>query len=81
MDETADPSREAPIRQANAGDTPALGGLLESYRAYLVVLARVQIGGACEGRWTRPTWRRKRVWGRTATQEIELYQLRPVLKG
>src|SRR6266511_4179088 len=32
------------LQQARSGDGPALGQLLELYRAYLGVLARVQIG-------------------------------------
>jgi RNA polymerase sigma-70 factor (ECF subfamily) len=35
---------------ARQGDAPALGRLLESYRAYMVVLARVQIGKRLQGK-------------------------------
>jgi len=40
----AEPDPERLLHQARAGDGPALGRLLEQYRAYLAVLARVQIG-------------------------------------
>src|SRR5262249_2917361 len=54
MDETVDPSHEELLRQAKGGDGPALGRLLESYRSYLVVLARVQIGRRCQGKGDAP---------------------------
>jgi RNA polymerase sigma-70 factor (ECF subfamily) len=38
------------VHRAKAGDGPALGRLLELYRAYLVVLARVQIGRRLQGK-------------------------------
>lgn len=38
------------LDRARAGDGPALGRLLEVYRAYLVVLARVQIGRRLQGK-------------------------------
>jgi RNA polymerase sigma-70 factor (ECF subfamily) len=38
------------VHRAKAGDGPALGQLLELYRAYLVVLARVQIGRRLQGK-------------------------------
>jgi RNA polymerase sigma-70 factor (ECF subfamily) len=38
------------LHQAKAGDDPALGRLLELYRAYLSVLARVQIGRRLQGK-------------------------------
>jgi RNA polymerase sigma-70 factor (ECF subfamily) len=38
------------LAQARAGDSPALGRLLELYRAYLQVLARVQIGRRLQGK-------------------------------
>jgi RNA polymerase sigma-70 factor (ECF subfamily) len=42
---TGDPSDpEALLRQARAGDSAALGQLLELYQNYLLLLARVQIG-------------------------------------
>src|SRR5947209_13424447 len=38
------------LHRARAGDGPALGRLLELYRAYLVVLACVQIGRRLQGK-------------------------------
>jgi RNA polymerase sigma-70 factor (ECF subfamily) len=38
------------LEEARAGDTQALGFLLESYRGYLTVLARVQIGRRLQGK-------------------------------
>lgn len=38
------------LRAAQAGDTAALGQLLESYRSYLMVLARIQIGRRLQGK-------------------------------
>src|SRR6516164_8493805 len=38
------------VHRAKAGDGPAVGQLLELYRAYLVVLARVQIGRRLQGK-------------------------------
>jgi RNA polymerase sigma-70 factor (ECF subfamily) len=38
------------LDQARAGDAQALGQLLESYRGYLTVLARVQIGRRLQGK-------------------------------
>jgi RNA polymerase sigma-70 factor (ECF subfamily) len=38
------------LAQARAGDDAALGRLLERYRAYLTVLARVQIGRRLQGK-------------------------------
>jgi RNA polymerase sigma-70 factor (ECF subfamily) len=46
--ETNDP--EALLRQARAGDTAALGRLLELYRAYLRFLAGQQIGRRLQGK-------------------------------
>jgi RNA polymerase sigma-70 factor (ECF subfamily) len=46
----ADQTPEELLRQARAGDAPALGRLLELYRAYLLVLARVQIGRRLQGK-------------------------------
>jgi RNA polymerase sigma-70 factor (ECF subfamily) len=50
MNEAADPTREQLLGLARQGDSTALGRLLESYRAYLVVLARVQIGRRLQGK-------------------------------
>jgi RNA polymerase sigma-70 factor (ECF subfamily) len=50
MSETAGSQPELLLDQARAGDGPALGRLLESYRAYLSVLARVQIGRRLQGK-------------------------------
>src|SRR5262249_20417372 len=44
------PSHEQLLGLARRGDGPALGRLLASYRAYLVVLARVQIGRRLQGK-------------------------------
>ena len=41
---------DALIERARAGDDAALGRLLERYRAYLTVLARVQIGRRLQGK-------------------------------
>jgi len=38
------------IRQARGGDAEALGRLLEPYRTYLTILARVQIGKQLRGK-------------------------------
>jgi RNA polymerase sigma-70 factor (ECF subfamily) len=38
------------LHRARAGDAPAVGQLLELYRAYLVMLARVQIGRRLQGK-------------------------------
>ncbi len=50
MSETADPWHGLLLERARQGDNPALGRLLESYRAYVVVLARVQIGRRLQGK-------------------------------
>ena len=50
MSEVADSGPEQLLRQAKAGDGPALGQLLESYRRYLLVLARLQIGRRLQGK-------------------------------
>lgn len=50
MSQTLDPGPEQLLAQARAGDGPALGRLLERYRAYLGVLARVQIGRRLQGK-------------------------------
>jgi RNA polymerase sigma-70 factor (ECF subfamily) len=44
MTNVVHPDLEQLLRQAKKGDRPTLARLLEFYRAYLVVLARVQIG-------------------------------------
>jgi RNA polymerase sigma-70 factor (ECF subfamily) len=44
MNATADPDLEQLLVLAHAGNLPALGQLLELYRDYLTLLARVQIG-------------------------------------
>ena len=56
------------LRQARSGSGPALGQLLELYRGYLVLLARLQIRRQAAGaRSTPPTWCRRRSWRPTAT--------------
>jgi RNA polymerase sigma-70 factor (ECF subfamily) len=50
MSEAVPPDAEMLLHQARAGDAPTLGRLLELYRAYLVVLARVQIGRRLQGK-------------------------------
>jgi RNA polymerase sigma-70 factor (ECF subfamily) len=50
MSEAAAPSHERLLDLAKQGDSAALGQLLESYRAYLRVLARVQIGRHLQGK-------------------------------
>jgi RNA polymerase sigma-70 factor (ECF subfamily) len=44
------PDLERQLRLARAGDGTALGQLLDSYRNYLIVLARVQIGRRLQGK-------------------------------
>src|SRR5262249_40097983 len=44
------PEPEALLRVARSGDTEALGWLLEIYRPYLTLLARVQIGRRLRGK-------------------------------
>ncbi len=44
------PVTESLLDQARAGDAQALGQLLESYRAYLTLLAQVQIGRRLQGK-------------------------------
>src|SRR5215468_7611932 len=47
----ADPSQiDKLIAQSRAGDSAALGRLLEQYRAYLALLARLQIGRRLQGK-------------------------------
>jgi RNA polymerase sigma-70 factor (ECF subfamily) len=50
MTDVAVPEPEELLRQAKAGDREALGRLLEVYRSYLLVLARVQIGRRLQGK-------------------------------
>jgi RNA polymerase sigma-70 factor (ECF subfamily) len=50
MSKVVDPDPEQLLHQARAGDGPTLGRLLELYRAYLVMLARVQIGRRLQGK-------------------------------
>jgi RNA polymerase sigma-70 factor (ECF subfamily) len=50
MSEVGNQAPEQLLQQARAGDAPALGRLLEVYRAYLLVLARVQIGRRLQGK-------------------------------
>jgi RNA polymerase sigma-70 factor, ECF subfamily len=50
MREAADPVDDRLLDLARQGDSPALGRLLESYRAYMVVLARLQIGKRLQGK-------------------------------
>jgi RNA polymerase sigma-70 factor (ECF subfamily) len=50
MSEGTEASFEVLLAQARAGDVPVLGRLLESYRSYLLVLARVQIGRRLQGK-------------------------------
>jgi RNA polymerase sigma-70 factor (ECF subfamily) len=50
MSNAVDSDPEALLHRARAGDSPAVGRLLELYRAYLVVLARVQIGRRLQGK-------------------------------
>jgi RNA polymerase sigma-70 factor (ECF subfamily) len=45
-----EPNPQQLLDQARAGDGPTLGRLLERYRAYLAVLARVQIGRRLQGK-------------------------------
>jgi RNA polymerase sigma-70 factor (ECF subfamily) len=50
MSETVDSDTEQLLHRARAGDVPSLGRLLELHRAYLIVLARVQIGRRLQGK-------------------------------
>jgi RNA polymerase sigma-70 factor (ECF subfamily) len=50
MNQTADSDAVQLFHRARAGDAPALGRLLELYRAYLVVVARVEIGRRLQGK-------------------------------
>lgn len=50
MSEAADAVADRLLDRAKQGDAPALGRLLESYRAYVVVLARLQIGKRLQGK-------------------------------
>jgi RNA polymerase sigma-70 factor (ECF subfamily) len=46
----ASPDLEQLLRLARAGDSPARGQLLESYRPYLALLARLQLGPRLQGK-------------------------------
>jgi RNA polymerase sigma-70 factor (ECF subfamily) len=46
----AGPNPDELLGQARAGDGPALGRLLELYRNYLAVLARLQVGRRLQGK-------------------------------
>jgi RNA polymerase sigma-70 factor (ECF subfamily) len=48
--QSAQPHPETLLQQARAGDAAALGRLLEGYRPYLTLLARVQIGRLLQGK-------------------------------
>ena len=50
MSKVVDADHEQLLHRARVGDGPALGQLLELYRAYLVVLARVQISRRLQGK-------------------------------
>jgi RNA polymerase sigma-70 factor (ECF subfamily) len=50
MGDLVESDPEQLVHRAKGGDVPALGQLLELYRAYLVVLARVQIGRRLQGK-------------------------------
>src|SRR5437660_6335942 len=50
MTKVVDQDPDQLLHRARAGEAPALGTLLELYRAYLVVLARVQIGRRLQGK-------------------------------
>ena len=47
---TVQPEVDRLLEQARAGDGPALGELLELYRNYFLLLARVQIGRRLQGK-------------------------------
>jgi RNA polymerase sigma-70 factor (ECF subfamily) len=50
MNQTVVPDPEQMLHRAQAGDGTTLGRLLELYRSYLVLLARVQIGRRLQGK-------------------------------
>jgi RNA polymerase sigma-70 factor (ECF subfamily) len=50
MNSSATPDPEQLVRLARAGNGPALGQLLEQYRNYLAMLARLQIGRRLQGK-------------------------------
>jgi RNA polymerase sigma-70 factor (ECF subfamily) len=59
MNAEADPDPEQLLYRARSGSTAALGRLLERYRNYLALLARLQIGRANS---ILRTWFRRRFW-------------------
>src|SRR5260221_13167253 len=50
MNDVLDQEPEQLLQLARTGDNPALGRLLERHRAYLLVIARVQIGRRLQGK-------------------------------
>src|SRR5215831_4336423 len=50
MSPSSRPDPEELLRRAQAGSGPALGHLLELYRPYLALLARLQIGRRLQGK-------------------------------
>ena len=50
MSDDATPEPEQLLRRAQTGDGPAVGQLLELYRDYLALLARLQIGRRLQGK-------------------------------
>jgi len=50
MTHASESGRQALLQQARAGDRDALGRLLEGYRPYLLLLARMQIGRRLQGK-------------------------------
>src|SRR5260221_14731294 len=50
MDDCESSDADRLLQQARAGDSGALGGLLEMYRNYLMLLSRLQIGRRLQGK-------------------------------